>query len=646
MTLTRSWGRNRRIPGASPVLTLATSTLTSSFPTIEYLKGGGVSNRFEVPLGGSVSGKIEGGSTDDDLIFDDTVNATGGTYEIGATEVTLPDGRQVSYEQMEYLELNSSTNGVATIDLTGSASVVQINTGNGDDTVNIEMTTHTLSALRGAVTVAGGGHDELTIDDTGRTAPVVTTYVVSGSYVDADHTYPVNYTNSLARVVLKGGNTGSHFQVLLIESEFELHGGSAADQMTTWDLKNGSKVSFFGGGGTDTLTASYLETGSEVSFFGGAGTDTLVLPQTRNTWTVTGANQGEVDTRQTVGAEIDESEVDFQGVENLTGGNNSDTFTFQAGSSIGGTADGAGSFNTLTINDTTLGGSEYVLGVGALTRNATALVNYSNMSELVLNAGPSADAVTVEGTAAGTPVTLNLGAFNGDIVEIGTATASLAAVQGALTINGADALALLISDAAAAELHDYTLAATTLQRTGAALITFQGLEELALSATNFNDQFFIQGLPTCTVSLDGLGGTNNKLNGPNIVATWQIQSTNQGTLTAGGLTASFTSIQTLNGNVQNDRFVFADGQGVTGEIAGNGGTDTLDFSAYGQAFGVELDLTTGVSNRGASIVRFIENVLGGFGDDKLTGNWANNILMGGKGNDTLAGGTGNDVLGG
>jgi len=125
------------------------------FSDIENLKCGRVSNQFDIPLGGSISGEIEGGSTDDDLIFDDTANTTGGTYEISATEVTLPDGRQVSYEQMEYLEPNSSTNGVATINLTGNASVVQINTGNGDDDVNIETTNHTLGDLRAAVTGRG-----------------------------------------------------------------------------------------------------------------------------------------------------------------------------------------------------------------------------------------------------------------------------------------------------------------------------------------------------------------------------------------------------------------------------------------------------------------------------------------------------------
>lgn len=152
----------------------------------------------------------------------------------------------------------------------------------------------------------------------------------------------------------------------------------------------------------------------------------------------------------------------------------------------------------------------------------------------------------------------------------------------------------------------------------------------------------IQGLPTCAVSLDGLGGSNT-LSGPNVVATWQVQGTNQGMLTAGG-TASFTSMQTLNGGSQDDRFVFANGQGVTGSVYGNGGTDTLDFSAYSAAFGVDLNLATGLTNRGASFVWFIENVMGGFGNDTLTGNYANNILVGGEGNDTLSGGDGRDLL--
>ncbi len=78
------------------------------------------------------------------------------------------------------------------------------------------------------------------------------------------------------------------------------------------------------------------------------------------------------------------------------------------------------------------------------------------------------------------------------------------------------------------------------------------------------------------------------------------------------------------------------------------GTDTLDFSAY--STGVTVDLSTGVVDTGDGLSLTltntlpIENVIGGGGDDTLTGNDNWNTLTGGDGNDTLSGGGNDDTL--
>jgi Ca2+-binding RTX toxin-like protein len=91
-------------------------------------------------------------------------------------------------------------------------------------------------------------------------------------------------------------------------------------------------------------------------------------------------------------------------------------------------------------------------------------------------------------------------------------------------------------------------------------------------------------------------------------------------------------------------------------ILGEGGTDTLNLSAFTTGIRIELGLAGQWQNIGASdifaeapatgyvAVTSVENVVGGRSNDNIKGNWANNKLYGGNGNDTLDGGAGNDSL--
>jgi Ca2+-binding RTX toxin-like protein len=88
------------------------------------------------------------------------------------------------------------------------------------------------------------------------------------------------------------------------------------------------------------------------------------------------------------------------------------------------------------------------------------------------------------------------------------------------------------------------------------------------------------------------------------------------------------------------------------------GNDTLDGSAL--ATDLTLDLRPGywsdlgtrtdsIVDAGQMTINFgtvIETVLGGSGNDKLTGNDADNVLRGGAGNDVLRGGAGSDLIDG
>ena len=71
------------------------------------------------------------------------------------------------------------------------------------------------------------------------------------------------------------------------------------------------------------------------------------------------------------------------------------------------------------------------------------------------------------------------------------------------------------------------------------------------------------------------------------------------------------------------------------------GTDTLTYA--GTTANVTVNLATG-SASGFTSIAGIENVVGGSGNDTLTGDALVNNLNGGVGNDTLDGGLGNDTL--
>ncbi|MEL6979362.1 MAG: cadherin domain-containing protein [Pseudomonadota bacterium] len=79
-------------------------------------------------------------------------------------------------------------------------------------------------------------------------------------------------------------------------------------------------------------------------------------------------------------------------------------------------------------------------------------------------------------------------------------------------------------------------------------------------------------------------------------------------------------------------------------FVGGDGVDTVDFSAETNRTDVNLQNKNGGFRAHTSRFEEIENVIGGSGDDNLTGDDGVNRLEGGAGNDTLRGNGGNDTL--
>lgn len=137
-----------------------------------------------------------------------------------------------------------------------------------------------------------------------------------------------------------------------------------------------------------------------------------------------------------------------------------------------------------------------------------------------------------------------------------------------------------------------------------------------------SDQFRIQ-----STSFSGTikgGGGNDSVTGPSASNAWNVTGANAGTLsyfddvpyTINGhsytlpmqRTVNFAGVENLTGSDRTDTFAFQDGQKVSGQVSGGGGTDTVDYSAYTTAVTVDF---ANQSFTGAGSMTSIENFVGG-----------------------------------
>lgn len=104
---------------------------------------------------------------------------------------------------------------------------------------------------------------------------------------------------------------------------------------------------------------------------------------------------------------------------------------------------------------------------------------------------------------------------------------------------------------------------------------------------------------------------------------------------------------TLNGGDGNDTFDEEAASNGSDIFNGGAGIDTVDYGARTVGIVVTMDglaADDGEPSEGDNVRADIENLIGGDGNDVITGNALNNVLTGGDGNDTLTGGLGNDTF--
>ena len=108
----------------------------------------------------------------------------------------------------------------------------------------------------------------------------------------------------------------------------------------------------------------------------------------------------------------------------------------------------------------------------------------------------------------------------------------------------------------------------------------------------------------------------------------------------------------IHGGPGNDTIIGGDGNDVmwgdegNDVLRGGAGVDQVDYSSSQRGVVVDLNLTgwQNVSGKELDMLTGIEDLVGSYYKDRLTGNAADNRLVGGGGEDTLVGGQGDDVL--
>ena len=263
------------------------------------------------------------------------------------------------------------------------------------------------------------------------------------------------------------------------------------------------------------------------------------------------------------------------------------------------------------------------------------------------------------------PVTLMGMAGTDSVRVIGTAGSDAYAISssGGLTINGAilvlDSIeTTTLAGAAGDDLYQfdadtavgvYTLdeSAGGIDTVDLSLTTTSGVAVTLGSATQqvVNSNLSLT-LSSSTVFENATGGSGNDTLSGNSLANMLTGNAGNDKLTGG------SGDDSLFGGSGDDTYVFATAttpEADTVTEAASAGTDTLSFSALTTdvMLGLETSLVQTVhANRTLKLnsTSVFENIVGGSGNDTLSGNSLANMLTGNAGNDKLTGGSGDDSL--
>jgi Ca2+-binding RTX toxin-like protein len=616
----------------------------------DTLTGDAVANRLEGGAGADVlSGlggddRIAGGAGADTIDGGADIDTVIYAEKLLGVSLTLADGAAVAI---------ATVGGVAEDSVRGIENIVG---GAGNDQLGGNAGANTLEGGAGDDVLSGGGGQDVLEGGLGSD---------TASYAEKTVSVAVTLNRSNAVQVAVDGQ----LEDTLRDVE-NVTGGSGDDVLAGDTLPN----ALFGGAGNDTLQGGF---GNDV-LDGGTGIDTAIYTEKQAALSVT--LNGGLDAVLSVGGVAEDI---LRNVENLIGGGQDDNFTGDAqdnriegraghDSIAGGGGkddlDGGVGNDTVRFSDKTL---PVLLTLnGALTSYATvggvvedAVVNFENIT-----GGSGNDVLAGDGLA--------------NILDGGAGADTLAGGEGDDVLQGREGIDVLdggVGTDTASYREKMAGVAITLNRSNTATVKVGGVDEDQIrnienveggagADTLVGDDLsnaFLGGGGKDTI--DGGLGTDTALYTDKLLSVAVTLAGAADAVVQIGGTAEDTlrNVENVTGGAGDDALIgdevaniLVGGAGAD-RLQGGGAQDTLDggdgvdtVSYADKALPVVLALAGGanavatVGELAEDVVRNVENITGGGGDDGLTGDGLANLLEGGGGDDRLAGLAGKDVLDG
>jgi hypothetical protein len=149
---------------------------------------------------------------------------------------------------------------------------------------------------------------------------------------------------------------------------------------------------------------------------------------------------------------------------------------------------------------------------------------------------------------------------------------------------------------------------------------------------------------SCTITGTSRGETLNGTAGPDVICGLGGNDTING---LGGNDTIYGGAgnDRINGGTGDDQLI---GEAGADTLNGGIGADTVDYSAASVPLTISIDNQANDGARGErdAVATDVENIVGGSGNDSITGSTAANDLDGGTGNDSIVGGGGDDAIDG
>jgi hypothetical protein len=565
---------------------------------------------------------VDGGNGADTLTVNDQATAFDANWTITSTTVLKSNAIAaplVTYSNLEGLTLDGG-NGGTTYTIQSCSTPLMLNTGGGDDEVDVGTSgAGNLDLITAAVSVDGGtgASNNLFIDDTAD--PNSNTWGLGFNAVTRSRFGGLSFADFSSVIVDAGsggsGSTGSMFNVNAVSTRLSIFAGSKQD---TFNIGNGvtlaaplfATLSIDGGGGADalnlldqtqTLDTAYTITASQIT----RGGSSPILYANLESVTIRGGSGNDTFTVASTASGAPVS---------LFGGAGSDTFSITPAGMLDAllsdvSVDGeTGTSDQMTLSDLAyagvLGQAFYTVTASAVQGTFTPAIHYANLDGLTLNTSNVISDVNLTGTAAGTPATIN-GDAGADIL-----TVAGAGLNSDVTYDGGDPTtspgdSLVVNGGGLA--GSYTPSGTTpgsgVVSVASHLINFRNLEPV--TATSFSaftlvtpnsaDSIAIASGPSGNVISGASGGVPfESLTWSTVTAFVLDTGTNDGV--AGGSPSDAVTIQSPGLSLPaGNTFLFKGGVG-TDKLTINAGSYTFEQDA--QLYTASLSL---IANSGASV---------------------------------------------